>query len=121
MKRMVMRTHVDNFIIELNDTEAADAIWLGCPMDSTVNQWGGELFIDIPVDAPLENGRREFDAGEVAYWPSVGALCLFFGPTPLSTGERAVVTKDLTPVGRFVGKGLDRVGDRTRVRFDTDL
>ena len=68
----------------------------------------------------LENGRKEMEVGEVAYWPQGKAFCLFFGPTPVSKGERPEAFSPVTPLGRVVGdvETLKWLGDRTRVRLE---
>lgn len=44
--------------------------------------------------------------GDVGYWPSGNALCLFFGPTPASVDEKPKAASPVTVVGRIV-EGLD--------------
>lgn len=120
MKRMRLRTPKDEFVVEMNDTETADAIWLSLPFEAYANVWGQEIYFEIPVHAPLERGKRVMEVGEVAFWPDGDALCFFFGPTPVSDGEKPVAYSDVTPVGMIVGdiSGLRKVGDRTRVTVE---
>ena len=47
--------------------------------------WGDEIYFSIPLNVEEELGSQEtVQAGTVAYWPPGSALCLFWGPTPIS-------------------------------------
>jgi hypothetical protein len=37
--------------------------------------------------------------GELAYWPVGAALCIFFGPTPASTGSAPRAYSNVNPFG----------------------
>jgi len=117
MRGLLMRTRGHVFEIELNDSDTAEAIWLAAPFESYTNVWGDEIYFEIPVSMELESGRSVLKVGEVAYWPSGRALCLFYGPTPVSDGEEPVAISDVSPVGRVRGDPaeLAKVGDRRHV------
>ncbi|PSQ46552.1 hypothetical protein BRD19_12045 [Halobacteriales archaeon SW_7_65_23] len=68
--------------------ETRDAIADALPLSGDATRWGDELYFPIPVDVPPENARAEVPVGAVAYWPQGDALCLFWGPTPASTGDQ---------------------------------
>jgi hypothetical protein len=118
--RIVMKTPENDFAIELNDCTTADALYLALPIEEYINVWGAEIYFEIPVDMQLENGRKEMEIGEVAYWPQGKAFCLFFGPTPVSKGEKPEAFSPVTPLGRIVSdvETLKWLGDRTRVRLE---
>ena len=40
------------------------------------------------------------------YWPPGNAMCLFFGPTPASTGEESRAASPVTVVGK-IAEGLE--------------
>lgn len=117
MKRMVMRTPKQDFEVELNDSNTADAIWLALPFEAYTNVWGAEIYFEIPVEMPIEEGRTRMEVGEVAFWPNGSALCFFYGPTPVSKDGTPTAVSDVSPVGRILGDPteLGSVGDRTRV------
>jgi hypothetical protein len=51
--------------------------------------WGEEIYFPISLSSEGDpDAREEVEVGTVAYWPPGDALCLFFGPTPASTGLR---------------------------------
>ena len=49
------------------------------------------------------DAREDVDVGELGYWPSGPAFCIFFGPTPVSTDDRP---RAYSPVNVF-GRTLD--------------
>jgi hypothetical protein len=118
--KIVMKTRYETFDIELNDSETADAIYIALPLEREINVWGGEIFFDIGVKMPLENGRKVMEPGEVAYWPEGSAFCIFFGPTPVSKGKKPEAYSPVTPVGRILGdlSRLEEMADRTEIRLD---
>ncbi len=120
MNRMEIRTRSGVYLAELDDSEFNDALWLTLPRESTVNVWGSEIYCELPSEMDAEGGDTVLDEGDVAYWPEGQALCLFFGPTPLSDEDgRPVAIAPVKRIGRLLGdfSGLAAVGDRTRVTF----
>lgn len=117
VKRIVMRTPDEDFLIELNDSATADAIYLALPVEAYVNVWGEEIYFEIPVHLGLENGRKVMKVGEVAYWPQGDAFCLFFGPTPVSKASQPEAYNPVSPIGMVTGniEGLKKIGDRTKI------
>ncbi|MCL6630954.1 MAG: hypothetical protein K6U00_15270, partial [Armatimonadetes bacterium] len=74
-------------VAELNDTKTADALWAALPIRARASTWGDEIYFGIPVDAAEENAKDVVEMGDVGYWPPGHAFCIFFGPTPASTGS----------------------------------
>jgi len=69
----------------LNDSDTANAMWDALPITGRVQTWGDEIYFSIPVDVDeAEDAEETVDVGAVAYWPPGNALCLFWGPTPMS-------------------------------------
>lgn len=69
----------------LNDLETANQLWESLPITGRVQIWGDEIYFSIPVNVEEELDSQEtVRAGTVAYWPPGSALCLFWGPTPVS-------------------------------------
>jgi hypothetical protein len=102
---------VGKLVIELNfarNPETVKAILDALPVESRVNRWGDEIYFTIPVEVGPENTTSKVEVGDVAYWPPGKALCIFFGPTPISEDDRP---KPASPVN-VVGK----VGDATVLR-----
>lgn len=75
----------------------ADAL----PFSGEATRWGDELYFRIPVDVDAEDPRTTVDPGTVAYWPRGSALCVFWGPTPASTGPEPKAASPVNVVGRI--------------------
>ncbi len=89
---------------ELNDGPAAKAVTEKLPIKGTGNRWGGEIYFSIPVTAELEEGSREvLESGELGYWPSGKAFCIFFGPTPASRGDEIRAASAVNIIGKVKG------------------
>ena len=115
--RLSLLISMNDFLIELNESDTANALWLAAPFEGYTNAWGDEIYFEIPVKVQLENGRKVLKAGDVAYWPDGHALCVFYGPTPISAGKDPEAISEVSPVGRLVGdpRRFEVVGDRMKV------
>lgn len=90
-------------LAEMNDSKTADAIWNALPIEAQGNTWGDEIYFGIPVSAGEENGKEVVELGDIAYWPPGSAFCIFFGPTPASTGDEIRPASAVNVVGRLKG------------------
>ncbi len=98
---------------ELNRSPTAQAIWEALPLEGVARRWGDEIYFEIPVEmAQAPEARAEVGVGELAYWPVGRALCIFFGPTPVSTDEQP---RAYSPVN-VVGQISDDAGQLVAVR-----
>ena len=88
---------------ELNSTRTAKLIWEALPIESHVNLWGKEIYFQIPVYESVEDGKSVVEAGTLAYWPPGNALCIFYGPTPASTGEEIRPSSPVAIIGQVLG------------------
>ena len=89
---------------DLNDSPTAQAIAQTLPIEGRAQRWGEEIYFAIPVHAELENDAREVvQAGELGYWPTGNAFCLFFGPTPVSCGDEIRAASPVNIVGQMHG------------------
>jgi hypothetical protein len=89
---------------ELNDSPTAQAIWEALPITGRANTWGDEIYFDIPVQAEqAPDARADVEVGELGYWPVGSAFCIFFGPTPVSTGVQPRAASPVNIVGRVLG------------------
>ena len=72
-------------VATLNDSPTADLLLDALPITGRANTWGDEIYFSIPVSAETDDYAEEtVELGAVGYWPPGNALCLFFGPTPMS-------------------------------------
>jgi hypothetical protein len=88
---------------ELNDSQAAEALFSQLPMEVSLSRWGEEYYGACGVSVPLApEAREEMEVGELAYWPPGKALCVFFGPTPASVGDEPRAASPVNPLGRLL-------------------
>lgn len=92
---------------ELNETHTAKRIWTALPISAEINIWGDEIYFSIPVKIELEEPRASVDIGDIAYWPPGQALCIFYGPTPVSRGGEIRPASPVTVVGKLLGNPKD--------------
>ncbi len=105
----------------LNDSPTARKIWEALPIEARGNTWGEEIYFAIPVKSSLEKDARELvDVGDLAYWPSGSAFCIFFGPTPVSRGNEVRPASAVNVIGRVTGdaKAFKKVSDGAKVRIE---
>ncbi|MBF0566549.1 MAG: hypothetical protein HQK89_15075 [Nitrospirae bacterium] len=88
---------------ELNDTATASAFKSLLPMELQMSRWGEEYYGDCGIETDLSSDARELmEVGELAIWPIGNALCIFFGPTPVSTGNEPRAASAVNPIGRIL-------------------
>jgi len=88
----------------LNDSATARKVWAALPIEAKANTWGDEIYFAIPVKAPLEKSAQELvEVGDLGYWPSGNAFCIFFGPTPMSRGNEVRPASAVNVIGRVSG------------------
>ncbi|MDX1763139.1 MAG: cyclophilin-like fold protein [bacterium] len=105
---------------ELSNTQAADKIYGALPIEGRAQTWGEEIYFEIPVTASLDETAREVvDPGDLGYWPTGRAFCIFFGPTPASRGSEIRAASAVSIVGKVEGdlSPLKNVGDGEPVRL----
>jgi len=103
----------------LAESETAKAIWNSLPIESTCNIWGDEVYFSIPVSLSLDETAKEIvDIGDLGYWPTGKALCIFFGPTPISEGGEIRPASAVNIVGKIIGdpKIFKKVPPGTKVQ-----
>lgn len=108
---------------ELNDSPSADAIYAALPLDAAAQTWGEEIYFTIPVAARLdETAVAVVGVGDLGYWPTGRAFCIFFGPTPASRGDEIRPASAVNRVGRVLGdaKAFKAVQDGELVRLEVD-
>ena len=90
---------------EFNDSGTAAALSARLPFTFRMSRWGEEYYGDIgdPLGKSLSADARDLmEIGELANWPPGNALCVFFGPTPASTGDEPRAASPVNPVGRIL-------------------
>lgn len=99
--------------------ETRAAIDAALPIEGEATRWGDELYFRTGIDAPAEEAREAVPVGAIAYWPQGNAICLFWGPTPASEGERPRAAAPVNVVARIPDpSALEGLEDGARVRID---
>jgi len=94
-------------IILLDDnpfTETIRRIIQKLPITTNINKWGEELYTDdikIGTDYEISDLKQEVNKFDVAFWPEGGAICLFFGPTPISKGGKILAYSPVQVIGKI--------------------
>jgi hypothetical protein len=105
----------------LSDSPTAERLYESLPIESTVNLWGQEIYFSIPLQCDLDlDARDRMEVGEIGYWPTGSAFCIFFGKTPASKGDEPRAASPVTPIGRCEGdiKVLRQVREGDTVRIE---
>jgi len=122
MSNIRIRTRNGEYLAELDGSDISNAIWLSLPFTSTINMLGCQIYFDMPVDnAEPEKLVTKLEVGDIAYWPKVGALCIFFGPTPLSGDDGLPVSHyPVVKIGKVLDdcSSMESAGDRQRITLE---
>jgi hypothetical protein len=104
----------------LNDSKTAKAIWEALPITANANTWGDEIYFAIPVRMGLEKGQETVELGELGYWPTGSAFCIFFGPTPMSRGKEIRPASAVNVFGKVTGDAtvLKKVKDGSQITIE---
>ena len=88
----------------LHETPTVREILKVLPVRCITQLWGEEIYFTIPLKADLEpRARQDVEVGELGYWPEGPAFCIFFGPTPVSTGTEPRAYSPVNIIGRVTG------------------
>lgn len=107
----------------LNDSDTAKKIADALPITADFSTWGDEIYFAIPVDAPLDaTAKEEVEMGDLGYWPTGRAFCIFFGPTPMSRDGKIVPASAVNIVGSIAGDPAQfkTVMDESQVTISLD-
>lgn len=122
MSNIRIKTRNDEYVGELDDSDISNAIWLSLPFTTRINMLGCQIYFEMPLNVKIAGEQKTvFDKGDIAYWPKVDALCIFFGPTPLSGEDGRPVSKfPLIKIGSVTTDcdSMEFAGDRQTIRLE---
>jgi hypothetical protein len=88
----------------LNESGTAGKVWGALPIKARANTWGDEVYFTTAVRDEGDPAAKDVvPLGAVGYWPPGSALCLFFGPTPVSRAGEPRGASPITLVGMIEG------------------
>lgn len=104
MMRINIETAGITLHADLFENETAQKFFEALPIEGQVNRWGEEIYFPVPVQiSEATDARQDMKVGELGYWPSGDAFCIFFGPTPASHDETPRAASNVNPFGRIDG------------------
>ena len=107
MDKIIIEVENISLKAELLDTPTGRKIADALPLEGSANVWGDEIYFDIPLTIEQESdARQDVDVGDLAYWPAGPAFCIFFGPTPVSTGDQPRAYSPVNVFGRVLDNPL---------------
>ena len=119
MSRLIIELGNVTVAATLYDTPTAKDILSALPLEGSAQVWGEEIYFSIPLQIQKEaDAREEVARGELGYWPTGPAFCIFFGPTPVSRADEPRAYSPVNVFGKIEGElaALRTVPQGTRVR-----
>ncbi len=93
-------------ILELNDDNSPKTLasfLKKLPFTVQLNVWGDEIYTSSsPIVVTEENSKSPVSLNDVAYWPTGKAICLFFGPTPISKKDEITPASPVNVIGKII-------------------
>ena len=89
----------------LTDTPTARALADALPFEAEARLWGDEIYFPVSQVAQEldDTAAVKVDVGDLAYWPSGKAFCIFFGLTPTSVPGEIRPASAVNLVGKITG------------------
>lgn len=101
MKKILIRQAGIEIAVKPVDSPALREIDKALPITSKVKVWGDEIYFDINIKAPPDGATIDVEAGDIAYWPEGKSLCIFFGKTPISIGDKPLPASKVVIIGKI--------------------
>lgn len=111
------------WLVELNDTKTATAVYNSCPLEGTTEVWGEEVYFSVEVEHDPSDPLSPYVLrGDVGFWPPGRAICLFFGATPESPEGTIRPDGPVIVIGKVVSDFGDyhKVGEGKRARVERE-
>ena len=89
----------------LDDSPTAQALADALPITGRAQLWGDEIYFPVPqVAADLDDSAAVVvNVGDLGYWPTGKAFCIFFGLTPTSVPGEIRPASAVNLIGRLAG------------------
>ncbi|MDH3277669.1 MAG: cyclophilin-like fold protein [Nitrosopumilus sp.] len=92
--------------LELNDENSPKTVKSlldNLPFILELNVWGDEIYTSSsPITMSEENAKSQVSLNDVAYWPEGKAICLFYGPTPMSKPDEIIPASPVNMIGKII-------------------
>ena len=81
------------------------------PFTLKLNVWGDEIYTSSsPINISEENSKSLVSLNDVAYWPTGKAICLFYGPTPISKKDEITPASPVNVIGKIIAPDKSVLG-----------
>ena len=101
MMKVSFQTPICCFSAELKESSVTEEMIKSLPFDSKVTKWGDEIYFESDIELKVpELTTTDVSAGDVAFWPEGKCICVFFGPTPLSTDDKPMPASPVIVIGK---------------------
>ena len=105
-KILIQIPKIDDIILELDDQCSPKTVRSfvdKLPFTVKLNVWGEEIYSsESPIYVSEENSKSVVSLNDVAYWPLGKAICLFYGPTPISNKGKIIPASPVNIIGKIV-------------------
>jgi hypothetical protein len=120
MSNIKIRTRSGEWSAVLDSSDISNEIWLSLPFSADINMLGSQIYFEMRLESSTEGDSKIFGKGDIVYWPEADAVCIFFGPTPLSIDERPVAAFPMKKIGRVTEEcsEMEFSGDRMRITLE---
>ena len=104
----------------LNNSPMAEALVEALPIEAFANRWGDEIYFAVSLKQATGKKKPVVDKGDIAFWPPGSALCIFFGPTPVSKGAEIRPASEVILLGKIETdpEEFKKVKDHDPVRIE---
>jgi len=112
--KIIIESGTSSWQATINETSTGRLMFEALPFKCTANRWGKEIYFSIPVKTNLEpSSTNVVSKGDLGYWPTGNAFCIFFGATPISEGNKIIAASAVNIFGSVAGnlESLDNVAD----------
>ena len=110
--------------LELNDLLSPNTVksfLKSLPFTVGINLWGEEIYTnEFPMNISEENAKSTVELFDVAFWPTGKAICLFYGPTPITEKNEIKPYSPVNVIGKILKpdkKILSKLKQGTKVIF----
>lgn len=100
-RRIKITVGVVQVMAKLNSSRTADLVWSALPIRAQANIWGDEIYFPTEVEIGEEDAVEVVGMWDIGYWPPGKAVCLFFGPTPVSSGDEIRPASPVNVIGKM--------------------
>ena len=104
--RVIFQDIKKEISVELDDSHSPKTVQKiieNLPIEVSIHRWGDELYTEkTKIAEEPENAKIKVNLFDVAYWPEGKALCLFFGPTPISKAGEILAYSPVNIVGKII-------------------